>query len=446
VAALGKGIGRSAGAPRRRRALAGAVGVAAVLFALNIQPVKASQDPLFPSQWALQEIGAPTAWQRTTGAGVRVGIVDSGVFAAQEDLAGKVVAATDCINTGGNPGVCHGTGQDDTGHGTDMAGIIAAAKDNGRGMAGVAPGAQLVVARVLTNDGGTIADVEAGIRWVVQHGARVVNLSLGDNPLAQSPLDLSFETAVEEAWSAGAVPVVTSGNTTALGPMREDFAHLDALVVGATDVRGNLMPYSNPLGAAKWGIVAPGGSGTRDGRDVISAWWDRSEPGRTNLYSYGAGASVAAAHASGAVALLLAQGLTPTEAVERIVATARPASCGPGCHGLLDAAAATTAAAPPIVVNGASAAAPAPISPRESTPAPSPGPSRPSPATTATAPGSPAPDEALAAPAPVDGPAVVAKTVGVTRWWIPSWAVVSALVGISVSVFVRRRYLPDALP
>src|SRR5437868_12215308 len=141
MAALGKGNGRSAGVRWHRRGTLVGIALAAAALVGNVAPARASQDPWFGAQWALQEIGAPTAWQRSTGAGVRVGIVDSGVFAQQEDLAGKVVAATDCINTGGDPGACHGTGQDDSGHGTHMAGIAAASKDNGRGMAGVAPGA-----------------------------------------------------------------------------------------------------------------------------------------------------------------------------------------------------------------------------------------------------------------------------------------------------------------
>ena len=110
----------------------------------NAQPAKASQDPLFSNQWNLVQIGAPAAWTRSTGAGVRIGIVDTGVDSAHEDLAGKVVAAANCINTAGDPRSCAGTGLDDSGHGTHMAGIAAAAKDNGRGIAGVAPDAQLV--------------------------------------------------------------------------------------------------------------------------------------------------------------------------------------------------------------------------------------------------------------------------------------------------------------
>src|SRR5205085_3924702 len=86
MAALGKGNSRSAGVRWRRRGVPAAVALAAALLAGSAGPARASQDPLFGAQWALQEIGAPTAWQRSTGAGVRIGIVDSGVFAQQEDL------------------------------------------------------------------------------------------------------------------------------------------------------------------------------------------------------------------------------------------------------------------------------------------------------------------------------------------------------------------------
>src|SRR5437763_9769561 len=231
MAALGKGIGqRTARRARRRVAVAAIVLTATAAVAMNAPPALASQDPLFATRWNLQQVDAPAAWARSTGAGVRIGIVDSGVFAGQEDLAGKVVAATDCINTQGDPRACAGSGQDDSGHGTLMAGIASATKDNGRGIAGVAPDARLVVARVLTKNGGSIADVEAGIRWVVQHGAQVVNLSVADNPVAQRPLDLSFQTAVEEAWAAGAVPVVAAGNITSLGPGRENFGTVDAMI------------------------------------------------------------------------------------------------------------------------------------------------------------------------------------------------------------------------
>ena len=447
MAALGKGNGLSTGVRWRNRCLVVAVALTAVLAASDIGPVNASQDPFFPAQWNLQQIGAPTAWQRSTGAGVRIGIVDSGVFSSQEDLAGKVVAATDCINTGGDPRACHGSGQDDTGHGTHMAGIAAATKDNGRGVAGVAPDAQLVVARVLTNNGGLIVDVEAGIRWVVQHGAQVVNLSVSDNPLAQHPLDLSFESAVDEAWAAGVVPVVASGNVNSLGPGREDFGGLNALVVGATDVRGVLAPYSNPLLGTKWGVVAPGGSAKGDSHDVVSTWRDAAAPAATNLYAYRGGASVAAAHVSGVVALLLGEGLSPVDAVQRIVDTARPASCGPGCHGLIDAAAAVGTAQAPAEVKSASAAAPAAVTLPPTTASP--------PSSSSTAPKTDLPQSAPAAPqvalgelGPIVGPQSAAKTAGGgfdTRQK-SGLALLAVLVAVAVYAFLRRRHADDTVP
>jgi serine protease len=446
MAALGKGISQSAGGGWFSR---GWRAVAAALIALlggAIQPASASQDPLFGSQWALQQIGAPTAWQQSTGAGIRIGIVDSGVFAAQEDLAGKVVAAADCIDTQGDPSACHGAGQDDTGHGTLMAGIAAATKDNGRGMAGVAPDARLVVAKVLNHNGGSILDVEAGIRWVVQHGAQVVNLSLADNPLAQRPLDLSFENAVEEAWSGGAVPVVAAGNVTSLGPGQEDFGGLDALVVGATDIRGVLAPYSNPLTSAKWGVVAPGGSATGDRRDVVSTWSDPSRPNATNLYAFRSGASIAAAHVSGVVALLLAEGFSPAEAVQRVLTTARPVPCGLGCHGLVDAAAAAESPSP-IVVAGANSAerVPATTQPARATTSQSS-----IPKVTTPAPASVPSEQALALappPPPPDGEvgAVIAST-HVTDWGsylrpVASWTLV-ILILVSLAWGTDRTHRP----
>jgi thermitase len=432
MAALGKGNSRTVRGRWLRRGAVAAIAVT-TLLGVDLQPATASQDPLFPLQWNLQQIGAPTAWQRSTGAGVRIGIVDSGVFAAQEDLAGKVVAATDCLDTGGDPGLCAGSGQDDTGHGTHMAGVAAATKDNGRGIAGVAPDARLVVARVLTDNGGSIVDVEAGIRWVVEHGAQVVNLSLADNPLAQRPVDLSYATAVEQAWAAGAVPVVAAGNITSLGPDREDFASLDALVVGATDARGVVQQYSNPLSTAKWGILAPGGSATGDRRDVISTWRDPSAPNATNLYAFRGGALVAAAHVSGVVALLLAEGLSPAEAVQRIVATARPVACGVGCHGLVDAAAAVDPGTVRVAHAAASGAAPAVARPspeRVTTPT-SASRSRPSVPTTAAAAPSAKTADGLTSAAPQIATTIGARATGDKAvLTFAAWGLVVMILGL----------------
>ena len=330
--------------------------VIAVVLALALQPwaAQASNDPLFDKQWALSRIGAPAAWAVSTGAGVRIGIVDTGIDLTHEDLAAKVVAHTSCIGSGGDPAKCTGSGQDDQGHGTHVAGIAAAAKDNGKGVAGVAPEAQLVVAKSLDSEGaGTTEDINAGIRWVVDHGAQVVSLSLGGNFLVTSLLGSSLRDGVLYAWSRGAVPVVASGNTNllGLGLGSSQYGSLPAIVVGATGPDDRIASYSSPPGNAQWSILAPGGAGTGiEADDVLSAFWAE---GQQDQYRALAGTSMATPHVAGAIALLLAKGATANDAVTRLLATANPGvSCGaasPGCRGRLDVAAAMGAAPVPIV-------------------------------------------------------------------------------------------------
>ena len=176
----------------RRRALAALAGSAGLLGALFPVPAGAAavDDPVFAQglQWGLDQIHAPDAWDAGTGRGITIAVVDSGVDLAHEDLRAKVVAQASCIDSGGDAARCHGSAQDDNGHGTHVAGIALATTDNGRGIAGVAPDATLMAVRVLANTcdaegtceaSGTSADVSAGIRWAADHGADVINLSLG---------------------------------------------------------------------------------------------------------------------------------------------------------------------------------------------------------------------------------------------------------------------------
>ncbi len=324
------------------------VTVAAALLSLIALPASASDDARFGEQWSLQRIGAPTAWGSTTGAGVRIGIVDTGIDLAHEDLAAKVVAHTSCIGSNGDPARCTGSGQDEQGHGTHVAGIAAAAKDNKIGVAGVAPDAELVVAKVLgANGGGTIEDINAGIRWVVDNGARVVNLSLGDpNFLLTSVQGTALSAGIEYAWAHGAIPVVASGNENPAGLDvlgSSDYGSINALVVGATGPSDEVAPYSSPLGNAKWALMAPGGiGGGTPARDVLSTIW---KSGALNQYAALAGTSMAAPHVTGAVALLLAQGYGQQAVVDRLLGTADPnVSCGlnsPTCAGRLDVTRAT---------------------------------------------------------------------------------------------------------
>ncbi|HMC52937.1 MAG TPA: S8 family serine peptidase [Acidimicrobiales bacterium] len=324
----------------------------------------APDDPGFPQQWALPIIGAPTAWAASSGAGVRIGVVDTGVDLAHEDLAGKVVAATTCMGTGGEPANCTGSGQDDEGHGTHVAGIATAVTNNGKGVASVAPGAQLVVAKALDSSGsGYDDDVAAGIRWVVDHGAGVVNLSIGGQTsnILHTGATPFLHDAIEYAWAHGAISVLAAGNyaSLGLGLGSADYGNLDAVVVGATDRTDHVAVYSSALGNAKWTLLAPGGAGGLNQQDdILSTYW---RSGQQNTYAFMAGTSMATPHVAGALALLLARGYSGKGAVDRLLATVDPLACGsnsPNCHGRLDAARAVAQPGP-----GAPAPSSAPASP-----------------------------------------------------------------------------------
>src|SRR5437879_6399028 len=278
VARRESSVSSSARLRPNRRWTASAVVVGCALAMALPSTAFASNDPLFAQQWGLAQIGAPSAWNISTGNGVKVGIVDTGVDLNHEDLAGQILMSTNCIGANADPSKCIGNGQDDNGHGTHVAGIIAAIKDNGKGGAGVAPSARLIVAKALDATGaGADADVQAGIMWVVDHGARVVNLSLGDG--SSLPLNLGstggisapMTAGIEYAWSHGAIPVLAAGNNAGgllgggllgglLGGGNANFGTLHAIIAGATGPSGAMAAYSSLLSNDAWAIAAPGGA------------------------------------------------------------------------------------------------------------------------------------------------------------------------------------------
>jgi subtilisin family serine protease len=268
----------------------------------------AADDPARPLQWHLDTVHAPAAWRVADGTGVVVAVVDSGVDLAHEDLAGQLVPGHDVVDGDDVP-------QDAHGHGTHIAGLIAAAAGNGRGGAGIAPGARIMPVRVLDERGdGQVEDVIAGVRWAVAHGARVVNLSLAEST---DSLGADLSDVLRDAWAAGVVPVVAAGNNTLAG-----FDDEPAMVVSATNRADGRPAYSIGVGDARWGMSAPGGDLPDLGRDgaILSTYWTGTKP---NQYAYLAGTSQAAALVSGALAVLLSSGrFTPDQAVHRLLDTA----------------------------------------------------------------------------------------------------------------------------
>jgi subtilisin family serine protease len=289
-----------------------------------------ANDPLFARQWALDQVNAPEAWARgARGAGTTVAIVDTGVDLQHPDLSSKLVPGHDFVADNND---CPAGPQDENGHGTHVAGIAAAVTNNGIGVAGVAPDAQIMPVRVLDADGsGSSEDVAAGITWAADHGAEVINLSLGELPIVGQlePLNEEIEAAVTHAWDSGSLVVAAAGNESFPLCSYPSFAE-HAVCVAATDRRRLPTYYSNfPNNTPMLGFRAPGGVGSvfcEDDEDVWSTVWPGSDfdcqgSGSLSGYDTLAGTSMASPQVAGVAALLSGQGLTNAQIVERLKAT-----------------------------------------------------------------------------------------------------------------------------
>lgn len=342
--------------PAHLRSLA--VVLAAVVLVLSGTPAQAAE-PLEDEQWAHGVIGTGQAHGVGQGAGITIAVVDSGVDLDHVDLRDRLVQGKDYVDGDDTP-------QDRDGHGSHVAGL-AAASENGRGVLGVAPRASIMPIRVLDEEGrGSGRDVIEGVKWAVDNGADVVNLSLGQ--AAQGVLGPGFTEAVDYAWARGAIVVVAAGNEFVLS---SGFDDEPAIVVTATTRDDREPDYASGVGNAKWGMAAPGGGCTllscSQDPDVLSTFWQSGEP---DAYAYLSGTSMAAPMVAGAAAVLRGMGLGPQETVDRLLSTAR--DLGPSGrdstygHGRLDLAAATAAG------GGGSAPEPEPEPAPEPEPEPAP--------------------------------------------------------------------------
>jgi serine protease len=195
--------------------------------------------------WGLDAIDAPDVWGTTTGAGITVCILDTGFDFNQPDFAGaNIIASANFVND------AHKTAQDGNGHGTHVAGTVAA-QPNGFGVTGVAYDVNLLIARVLGDDGfGSTSGVVKGVNWCVDQGADILSLSLGSDQPSNTE-----ERAFQSAWEAGRLSIAASGNDATSAPHYPS-AYSTVVAVGAVDSRLGLASFSN-FGPDQE-VVAPG--------------------------------------------------------------------------------------------------------------------------------------------------------------------------------------------
>jgi len=249
-------------------------------------------DPAWWRQWNLTQIDAPAAWDLSTGTNLVIAVVDTGVDLSHPDLSAKLVQGYDFANGDSDP-------QDDHGHGTHVAGIAAAASNNGIGVAGVSWGARIMPLKVLDARGdGTYFNIIQAIQYAADHGARVINLSLGG-----SQSDPNMLAAINYARERGSLVVAATGNQS--GSLLYPAAYDETFAVAATTDRQTRPSYSN-FGPAT-DIAAPGGT--------QSAGIYGLAPG--GGYATQFGTSMATPHVSGLAALLW--GLSPNLTAEQLV-------------------------------------------------------------------------------------------------------------------------------
>ncbi|WP_048818043.1 S8 family peptidase [Desulforamulus hydrothermalis] len=243
----------------------------------KFKPFHYEQDQLIP--WGVHYIGAPACWPETRGQGVKVAVIDSGIDGSHPNLGGNLKGGINLVV----PGASY---HDDNGHGTHVAGIIAAA-DTGKGIVGVAPEANLYAVKVLDQKGeGTVLHAIRAIHWCLNNRIQVANMSFGTDKYSQA-----LEEAVRSARRQGLLLVAAAGNDGA--PYTVDYPSVfdETLSVAAADSRGKLASFSSS--GPEVDLLAPGSN-------IVSTYlW--------GSYVRLNGSSMATAHITGAAALLKAK-------------------------------------------------------------------------------------------------------------------------------------------
>jgi subtilisin family serine protease len=288
--------------------------------AAGAAPALAAPDPLLSDQWALSEplaIGAQEAWKQSHGDGVIVAVLDSGVQLNHPDLAanlwtnpaevagnGKDDDSNGYVDDvyGANMFTDNGNVSDDEGHGTHVAGIVAARAGNGIGGSGLAPNARIMAVKVLdANRSGNSSLLASGIRYAIDEGARILNVSINGDGTSS---DLT--AALHYASEKGATIVASAGNNSRNLDLTPSYpassAEPSVLSVTATDEGGGIVGFAN-RGLRSVDLAAPGDT-------ILST-------ARGSGYETRSGTSMAAPYVSGALALLSAARPDMSEAALR---------------------------------------------------------------------------------------------------------------------------------
>ncbi|AOS97181.1 Extracellular basic protease precursor [Microbulbifer aggregans] len=342
-----------------------------------MQPQFVPNDTYYNVQWHYFEatggINLEAAWDKQTGTGATVAVLDTG-YVYHSDLDANMLPGYDFIddtfvsNDGdgrdadaSDPGdavsfnECSflSPARDSSWHGTHVAGTIAAVTDNNKGVSGVAFDAKVVPVRVLGKCGGYLSDIADGIVWasggsvagvpVNSNPAQVINMSLGGS----GACDSTYQAAIDTAVANGATVVVSAGNSDADASGFRPASCNNVISVAATERFGARAYYSNYGSIVD--VSAPGGDVQFDGtHGVASTLNDGTTSPGNEAYVYYQGTSMSAPHVSGAAALMYAtdSGLTPAQVESVLKSTARPlpGACSGGCGaGIIDASAAIDA-------------------------------------------------------------------------------------------------------
>ncbi|WP_167879478.1 S8 family serine peptidase [Methanococcoides sp. NM1] len=311
----------------------------------------AVNDEYYNFQWNLYSnysINVEPAWVETTGNGVVVAVLDTGVayedyrqYKVAPDLAStQFIAGYDFVNNDKHP-------NDDHSHGTHVAGTIAQSTNNGIGVAGVAYDCSIMPVKVLDKSGsGTLSELVDGIYFATDNGADVISMSLGYPP--EYYPGKALDDALDHADINGVTIVAAAGND-ATGVVSYPAAYEKCIAVGATGYNGQLAPYSNYGDAID--VVAPGGNTGQDlnsdgyGDGILQNTFNPTTKDPKDFgYYFFQGTSMATPHVSGVAALLMSQGASNDEVRTALESTARDLGTtgwdNVYGHGLIDATAA----------------------------------------------------------------------------------------------------------